>query len=86
MDEPTRGLHPCDVVRLLDAFHGLLDAGHAIVVISHDPFLVSRCQHVLELGPGAGMAGGRVVYEGDVEGLASSEAPSSAAVARELSA
>lgn len=86
MDEPSRGLHPLDVVRLLDAFHGLLDAGHAIVAITHDPFLLSRCQHVIELGPGAGTAGGRVVYSGDVGGLASSGAPSSAAVARELSA
>lgn len=86
MDEPSRGLHPLDVVRLLEAFHRLLDAGHAIVAISHDPFLLSSCQHILELGPGAGAAGGRVVYSGDVEGLVSSGAPSSAAVARELSA
>lgn len=85
LDEPSRGLHPQDVTRLVAAFHQLLDAGHAIAAITHDPFLLSRCQHVVELGPGAGKDGGRVLYSGDVAGLAASGAPSSESVARELS-
>lgn len=85
LDEPSRGLHPQDVVRLLAAFERLLDAGHAVVAISHDPFLLSRCQRVLELGPGPGREGGRLLYSGSPSGLASSDFPSSEALARELS-
>lgn len=86
LDEPSRGLHPLDVMRLVDAFGRLLDAGHAVVAISHDPFLLSRCQHIVELGPGPGKAGGRVLYSGDISGLATSGVPSSSSVMRELSA
>jgi len=85
LDEPSRGLHPDDVVRLLAAFDRLLDAGHAVVAISHDPFLLSRCQRVVELGPGPGRSGGRLLYSGSPEGLASSDLASSEAVGRELS-
>ena len=85
LDEPSRGLHPQDVARLLSAFERLLDAGHAVVAITHDPFLLSRCQRVLELGPGPGRDGGKLLYSGDPVGLASSGLPSSEAVARELS-
>jgi excinuclease ABC subunit A len=85
LDEPSRGLHPQDVARLLAAFERLLDAGHAVVAITHDPFLLSRSQHVLELGPGAGREGGRILYSGNPTGLASSDLPSSEALARELS-
>lgn len=85
LDEPSRGLHPFDVARLLSAFDRLLDAGHAVVAISHDPFLLSRCHRILELGPGPGRDGGRLLYSGDPAGLASSDLPSSEALARELS-
>jgi len=82
-DEPSRGLHPMDVVRLAATFDRLLDAGHAVLAISHDPFLLSRCGHVLELGPGAGRDGGRLLYSGDVAGLVSAGVPSSESVGRE---
>lgn len=84
LDEPTRGLHPMDVARLLGTLEHLLEAGHAVVVISHDAFLLSRCQHVVELGPQAGAGGGKILYSGSVEGLASSGGPSSESVGREL--
>lgn len=86
LDEPSRGLHPLDVARLVEAFQQLLNAGHAIVAISHDPFLLSCCQHVVELGPGPGRGGGRLLYSGGVAGLVSSASPSSDAVGLELSA
>ena len=85
LDEPSRGLHPEDVSRLVAAFERLLDAGHSVLVISHDPFLLSRCQHIVELGPGAGRAGGHLLYSGTASGLAASDFPSSEAVGRELS-
>ena len=55
-----------------------------MLAISHDPFLLSRCGHVLELGPGAGREGGRLLYSGDVAGLASAGTPSSESVGREI--
>lgn len=85
LDEPSRGLHPLDVARLIEAFGKLLDAGHAVAAITHDPFLLSRCQRVVELGPGPGRNGGRVLYSGDPLGLAASGFPSASSVARELS-
>lgn len=84
LDEPSRGLHPMDVARLLASLEHLLDAGHAVLAISHDPFLLSRCAHILELGPGAGREGGRLLYSGDAAGLASAGTPSSESVGREI--
>lgn len=61
MDEPTSGLHPADVHRLLAQLHGLVDAGHTVLLAEHDPAAVTTADHVVELGPGAGDDGGRVV-------------------------
>ena len=64
MDEPTSGLHPADVHRLLAQLHALVDAGHTVVLAEHDPAAVATADHVVELGPGAGDEGGRVVRAG----------------------
>ncbi|WP_238335806.1 ATP-binding cassette domain-containing protein [Serinicoccus kebangsaanensis] len=60
-DEPTTGLHPADVHRLLAQLHALADAGHTVVVAEHDPVAVCTADVVVEVGPGAGDAGGRIV-------------------------
>jgi excinuclease ABC subunit A len=63
-DEPTTGLHPSDVDRLLRLFGRLLDAGHTIVCVEHDLDLISRAGHIIDLGPEGGDEGGRIVVQG----------------------
>lgn len=64
LDEPTQGLHPRDVARLGRVLRRLAEAGNAVVVVEHDPALIATADHVLELGPGAGPEGGRLVTAG----------------------
>jgi excinuclease UvrABC ATPase subunit len=71
-DEPTIGLHPRDVGRMNTLLRRLRDKGNTVLVVEHDTDVITAADHVVELGPGAGTAGGRIVYEGDVAGLADS--------------
>ncbi|NYD24472.1 ATP-binding cassette domain-containing protein [Kineococcus aurantiacus] len=71
-DEPTTGLHPHDVQRTNDLLIRLRDKGNTILVVEHEPEVVAIADHVVDLGPGAGPAGGRICYEGTVEGLRTS--------------
>jgi len=64
LDEPTQGLHPRDTARLAAVLRGLAGAGNAVVVVEHDASLVAAADHVVELGPGAGPDGGRIVASG----------------------
>jgi excinuclease ABC subunit A len=68
-DEPTTGLHPADVDRLLACFDELLDARASVLVTEHDLDVIRRADHVIDLGPGGGPEGGRVVYAGPPGGL-----------------
>jgi excinuclease UvrABC ATPase subunit len=71
-DEPTIGLHPRDVGRMNALLHRLRDKGNTVLVVEHDSDVITAADHVVELGPRAGTDGGRIVYEGDVAGLATS--------------
>jgi excinuclease UvrABC ATPase subunit len=72
-DEPTIGLHPHDVQRMNGLLLQLRDKGNTVLVVEHDPESIAIADHVVDLGPGAGSAGGSVCYEGDVEGLRASD-------------
>ncbi len=71
-DEPTIGLHPHDVERMNDLLLRLRDKGNTVLVIEHEPETIAVADHVVDLGPGAGAAGGTVCFEGTVEGLRAS--------------
>ncbi len=73
LDEPTAGLHPHDVDRLRDAILALRDRGNTVVVVEHEETLIRAADRLVEIGPGAGESGGRVVYEGDLQGMLASE-------------
>jgi excinuclease ABC subunit A len=64
LDEPSVGLHPADVEVLLAALRRLVDSGGSVVLVEHDPGLLGACDHLVEIGPGAGRDGGRVVSSG----------------------
>jgi excinuclease ABC A subunit len=68
-DEPTIGLHPHDIARMNDLLLQLRDKGNTVLVVEHKPEAIAIADHVVDLGPGAGAAGGEVVFEGTVEGL-----------------
>lgn len=74
LDEPTQGLHPRDTARLVAVLRGLADAGNAVVVVEHDATLVAAADNVVELGPGSGPDGGRVVASGSPASLAADPA------------
>lgn len=68
-DEPTIGLHPHDIQRMNDLLLRLRDKGNTVLVVEHKPEMIVIADHVVDLGPGAGTAGGTVCFEGTVEAL-----------------
>jgi excinuclease UvrABC ATPase subunit len=72
-DEPTIGLHPHDIQRMNHLLLQLRDEGNTVLVVEHKPETIAIADHVVDLGPGAGTAGGEVVFEGTVEALRSSD-------------
>ncbi|MDP9117104.1 MAG: excinuclease ABC subunit UvrA [Actinomycetota bacterium] len=71
-DEPTVGLHPHDIARMNDLLLQLRDKGNTVLVVEHKPETIDIADHVVDLGPGAGTAGGTVCFEGTVAGLRAS--------------
>jgi excinuclease UvrABC ATPase subunit len=71
-DEPTIGLHPHDIQRMNELLLRLRDKGNTVLVVEHKPETIAIADHVVDLGPGAGAAGGEVVFEGTVDGLRAS--------------
>ncbi|MBL0940339.1 MAG: excinuclease ABC subunit UvrA [Gemmatimonadaceae bacterium] len=68
-DEPTIGLHPHDIQRMNDLLRRLRDKGNTVLVVEHKPEAIAIADHVVDLGPGAGTAGGEIVFEGTVDAL-----------------
>jgi excinuclease ABC subunit A len=64
VDEPSRGMHPCELEALREALQELCDEGNTIVVVEHDPLLMRAADHIIDVGPGAGAAGGEIVAQG----------------------
>jgi excinuclease ABC subunit A len=73
-DEPTTGLHFHDIKTLLKAFDALIDKGHTIIIIEHNPEIIKSADHIIDLGPEGGDEGGFVVFEGTPEALVKCEA------------
>ncbi|MFE0136912.1 ATP-binding cassette domain-containing protein [Streptomyces sp. NPDC059037] len=72
-DEPTIGLHPHDIQRMNDLLLQLRDKGNTVLVVEHKPEAIAIADHVVDLGPGAGTAGGTVCFEGGIDGLRASD-------------
>jgi excinuclease UvrABC ATPase subunit len=72
-DEPSIGLHPRDVHRLNELLQKLRDKGNTILVVEHDPDVIRTADHIVDVGPKAGVGGGEIVYSGDYSGLLKSE-------------
>ncbi len=72
-DEPTAGLHPHDVQRMNALLGHLRDKGNTVLVVEHKPEVIEIADHVVDLGPGAGRAGGTITFQGDVDGLRRSD-------------
>jgi excinuclease ABC subunit A len=70
LDEPTTGLHPTDVERLLSQLNALIDAGNSVVLVDHDMKVAAASDWVIDIGPGAGDEGGRIVASGPPEEVA----------------
>lgn len=80
MDEPASGLHPADVDRLLQSLCQLRDTGNTVIIVEHNLQLLSACDHVVEMGPGAGKDGGKVIFTGHPQALADAKTPTGKAL------
>lgn len=75
LDEPTIGLHKADVAKLINVLKSLVAKGNSVLVIEHDADVLLSCDHVIEIGPGAGNLGGKVIFEGNPSKLLRSGTP-----------
>ena len=73
LDEPSIGLHPRDVNRIIGVMHRLRDAGNTLVVVEHDPKVIQAADRVLDIGPGPGEHGGEIVFYGPIRDLANAK-------------
>ncbi|NEE01371.1 ATP-binding cassette domain-containing protein [Phytoactinopolyspora halotolerans] len=80
LDEPSIGLHPHDIGRLNRLIRRLRDKGNTVLLVEHDPEVIRVADHLIELGPGAGTAGGEILYNGDLDGARASNTPTGAAL------
>ncbi|WP_245839043.1 ATP-binding cassette domain-containing protein [Nocardia donostiensis] len=82
VDEPTVGLHSADVASMIRLLEQLRDQGNSVLVVEHDPAVMARADRIVEVGPGGGAAGGRLVYQGSFAGLAEADTPTARALSR----
>jgi excinuclease ABC subunit A len=75
LDEPTIGQHLDDVSNLIDVLQLLVDNGHTVLVIEHHPHVLASCDWIIELGPGAGPKGGRIIFNGSPEEMVKNNTP-----------
>ena len=68
-DEPTRGLHPKDITKIMDAFQRLADAGNTVIIVEHNLEVIAQADWIIDMGPEGGKNGGRVIYQGPVGGI-----------------
>ena len=83
LDEPTTGLHPADVDRLMVQLHELVDAGNTVIVVEHEMRVVADADWVIDVGPGAGDAGGKIVAAGTPEQVARAKGSRTASYLRQ---
>lgn len=84
-DEPTTGLHFDDVRKLLDALNALVDMGHSVLVIEHDLDVITRADHLIEIGPEGGENGGQLLFAGDPKNITEiKESPTGISILREF--
>jgi excinuclease UvrABC ATPase subunit len=81
-DEPSAGLHARDVARLNGLLRSLRDKGNTVLVVEHDPDVIAMADHVIDIGPGAGDAGGSVVFQGSVADLRRADTPTGRCLSR----
>ncbi|TET31674.1 MAG: ATP-binding cassette domain-containing protein [Candidatus Heimdallarchaeota archaeon] len=67
LDEPTRGLHPSEVNDLLDVLQELRNDGNSVIVVEHDPEIITGADHIIDIGPGSGVAGGEIIAQGSID-------------------
>jgi excinuclease ABC subunit A len=84
LDEPTTGLHPRDVERLIDQLQRIVDAGNSVIVVEHDMDVIARSDWIIDLGPGAGDEGGRIVASGTPNDVAAGQGKTAHYLARRL--
>lgn len=83
-DEPTVGLHPTDIASMTQLLHHLRDAGNCVLVVEHDPAVMEQSDQIIEIGPGAGTDGGRLVFQGTFDKLVHQNTPTARALHRKL--
>jgi excinuclease ABC subunit A len=81
LNEPTSGLHPADIVKLLEVLNSLIDRGHSVIAIEHNPEVMARADWIIDMGPEAGDKGGRIVAQGTPEDVARTQTHTGAVLA-----
>lgn len=64
LDEPTTGLHPCDITKLMKLFNSLVDSGNTVIIIEHNLDVIKQADWIIDIGPESGKNGGKVVFQG----------------------
>ena len=83
MDEPSIGLHPRDISKLVEMLYGLRDRGNSVLVVEHDPVVITGADWIVDIGPVAGKGGGEVLYNGDLDGFRNADTATSRALTRD---